>query len=50
MKRFVGVVAAMLVAGGCRAETWVNDADWTCDGVSCRVPKATNDDQHPADG
>jgi len=50
MKRILGLVAAVLAVGGCGAETWVNDAGWTCDGVSCRAPKSITDDQPPADG
>ena len=44
MKRIVGLVAAMLVLGGCSTGTWVNDAGWICDGVSCRIPEAAKDD------
>ncbi len=49
MKRIAGLVAAVLVLGGCCAETWVNNAGWTCDGVSCRVPPTIADDQVPVE-
>ena len=49
MKKILGLAAIGLVLAGCSTATWANNAGWTCDGVSCRVPKAIDDDQPPAD-
>ena len=50
MQKILVLIAATLVLGGCSTATWVNDAGWTCDGVSCRAPKSITGDQTPLDG
>ena len=49
MKKTLGLVATVLLLAGCSTATWVNNAGWTCDGESCRVPKAIDDDQIPVE-